>query len=124
MGIESKQMKVQKRFFRALILLGRRILLYVLILYTCAKQLISYGNQLWAGTDKGKIEILRAVKSLRLTEKKKVATPADWQPGDPCMVPPVVKDEEIPLLFPKGVTVYNVPSGKRYIRMTPQPDMD
>ncbi|XP_064459146.1 peroxiredoxin-6-like [Ornithodoros turicata] len=69
-------------------------------------------------------EILRAVKSLQLTVTKKVATPANWQPGGPCMVIPAVKDEEIPLLFPKGVTVYNVPSGKRYLRMTPQPDED
>ncbi|KAL3186120.1 hypothetical protein MRX96_028244 [Rhipicephalus microplus] len=40
-------------------------------------------------------------------------------PGEPCMVIPSVKDEEIPLLFPKGVTSYNVPSGRKYIRVTP-----
>ncbi|KAL1418373.1 hypothetical protein MTO96_005745 [Rhipicephalus appendiculatus] len=59
-------------------------------------------------------ELFRAVASLKLTEEKK--------PGEPCMVIPSVKDEEIPLLFPKGVTSYNVPSGRKYIRVTPQPD--
>ncbi|KAH7979555.1 hypothetical protein HPB49_009867 [Dermacentor silvarum] len=67
-------------------------------------------------------ELFRAVASLKLTEEKKVATPANWMPGEACMVIPSVKDEEIPLLFPKGVTSYNVPSGRKYIRVTPQPD--
>lgn len=66
-------------------------------------------------------EILRVVDSLKLTEEKRVATPADWKKGEPCMVVPQVKPEEIPALFPKGVKVHKLPSGKEYLRVTPQP---
>ncbi|KAL9988920.1 hypothetical protein ACROYT_G003415 [Oculina patagonica] len=66
-------------------------------------------------------EILRVVDSLQLTATKKVATPADWQAGQPCMVLPTVKPEELDELFPKGVTVKDMPSGKGYMRFTPQP---
>jgi 1-Cys peroxiredoxin 6 len=66
-------------------------------------------------------EILRAVDSLQLTEKKKVATPADWKSGGECMVLPKLTDEEANELFPKGFFVINLPSGKPYLRITPQP---
>ncbi|GFG29031.1 hypothetical protein Cfor_02064 [Coptotermes formosanus] len=66
-------------------------------------------------------EILRAVDSLQLTEKRKVATPADWKSGGECMVLPTLKDEEANELFPKGFYVVNLPSGKPYVRITPQP---
>uniref|UniRef100_A0A1L7LQG3 1-Cys peroxiredoxin n=1 Tax=Reticulitermes speratus TaxID=60591 RepID=A0A1L7LQG3_9NEOP len=66
-------------------------------------------------------EILRAVDSLQLTEKKKLATPADWKSGGECMVLPTLKDEEANELFPKGFYVINLPSGKPYLRVTPQP---
>lgn len=55
---------------------------------------------------------------MQLTEKNKVATPADWKKGENCMVLPTIKDEDIPKLFPKGVEVIEVPSGKKYIRKT------
>lgn len=38
-------------------------------------------------------EILRAVKALQTTDAHGVATPANWQPGDKVMVPPVVTQE-------------------------------
>ncbi|XP_077986546.1 peroxiredoxin-6-like [Glandiceps talaboti] len=66
-------------------------------------------------------EILRVIDSLQLTATKKVATPVDWKHGDDCMVIPSVKPEDVPKLFPKGVTIKEVPSGKQYIRVTPQP---
>ncbi|XP_070531736.1 peroxiredoxin-6-like [Ptychodera flava] len=66
-------------------------------------------------------EILRVVDSLQLTATKKVATPADWKQGEKCMVVPTVKAEDIPKLFPKGVEIKPVPSGKEYLRLTPQP---
>lgn len=66
-------------------------------------------------------EILRVVDSLQLTENKKVATPADWKQGGDCMVLPTIKEEDVPKLFPKGVRVIDVPSGKTYLRFTPQP---
>ncbi|XP_067001488.1 peroxiredoxin-6 [Anabrus simplex] len=66
-------------------------------------------------------EILRAVDSLQLTDNKKVATPADWKSGGDCMVLPTVKESEVASAFPKGFSVLTVPSGKKYLRVTPQP---
>ena len=63
-------------------------------------------------------EILRVVDSLQLTDAKHVATPVDWVQGDNVMVPPSVKQEEFQKLYPKGVKVHDVPSGKvRYQQM-------
>jgi len=67
-------------------------------------------------------EILRVLDSLQLTLNKKVATPVDWKQGGDCMVLPTVNDSEIPQLFPKGIRVVDVPSGKKYLRITPQPE--
>ena len=67
-------------------------------------------------------ELLRVVDSLQLTVNKKVATPVDWKQGQDCMVIPSVKDDEAAKIFPKGFKVHDVPSGKRYIRTTPQPE--
>ncbi|XP_016955003.1 peroxiredoxin-6 [Drosophila biarmipes] len=66
-------------------------------------------------------EILRVIDSLHLTQTKSVATPADWQKGGKCMVLPTVKAEDVPQLFPKGIETVEVPSGKSYLRITPQP---
>ncbi|XP_034666953.1 peroxiredoxin-6 [Drosophila subobscura] len=66
-------------------------------------------------------EILRVIDSLQLTQTKSVATPADWQQGGKCMVLPTVKAEDVPQLFPKGIETIEVPSGKGYLRTTPQP---
>merc|ERR1712098_471772 len=67
-------------------------------------------------------EILRVVDSLQLTATRKVATPVDWKQGGSCMVVPGVKQEDAAGLFPKGVKVHEVPSGKVYLRTTPQPE--
>jgi len=67
-------------------------------------------------------EIIRVVDSLQLTATRKVATPVDWKQGGSCMVVPSVKQEDVEQLFPKGVTVHQVPSGKVYLRTTPQPE--
>jgi len=63
-------------------------------------------------------EILRVLDSLQLSAKHKVATPADWQNGQECIVTLAVKDEEIPSLFPKGAR-----KEKPYLRYTPQPNL-
>merc|ERR1712226_93426 len=65
-------------------------------------------------------EILRVLDSLALTAEKKVATPADWKKGGSCMVIPSLKTDEAKKLFSE-VTVHQVPSGKEYLRTTPQP---
>lgn len=66
-------------------------------------------------------EILRVVDSLQLTAIKKVATPADWKSGDKCMVVPSISTEDAKKIFPGGVEVVAMPSGKEYMRFTPDP---
>lgn len=65
-------------------------------------------------------EILRVLDSLQLTAVKKVATPVDWQPGGDCMVVPSVSEEDARKLFP-DYKKKDLPSGKAYLRFTPQP---
>ena len=69
-----------------------------------------------ASTGRNFAEILRVIDSLQLTAKHRLATPADWQPGQDCIITTAVKDEEIPALFPKGARRV-----KPYLRYTPQP---
>uniref|UniRef100_A0A8C3F7F4 Peroxiredoxin C-terminal domain-containing protein n=1 Tax=Chrysemys picta bellii TaxID=8478 RepID=A0A8C3F7F4_CHRPI len=66
-------------------------------------------------------EILRVVDSLQLTAKNKVATPVDWKRGDRVMVIPSMPDDEAKKLFPEGIFTKELPSGKKYLRYTPQP---
>lgn len=75
-----------------------------------------------ASTGRNFDEILRVLDSLQLTDRNKVATPVDWEKGGWCMVLPTVKDEDVPALYPKGVEVTVMPSGKKYIRKTPCPE--
>ncbi|KAG9282714.1 peroxiredoxin-6 [Astyanax mexicanus] len=74
-----------------------------------------------ATTGRNFTEILRVIDSLQLTAKKKVATPVDWKPGDDVMVVPSLSDEEAKKLFPAGFTTKDMPSGKKYLRYTPNP---
>jgi len=66
-------------------------------------------------------EILRVVDSLKLTAEHKVATPANWTGGQNCMVVPSISDEEAASKFPSGFQKATVPSGKGYLRTTPDP---
>jgi alkyl hydroperoxide reductase subunit AhpC len=61
-------------------------------------------------------EILRIVDSLQLTAKHKVATPADWQPGEDVIIAGSVSDEEAKTKYPDG---WKAP--KPYLRIVPQP---
>lgn len=72
-----------------------------------------------ASTGRNFHELLRVIDSLQLTAYHKVATPANWENGEDCVISPSVTNEEIPALFPKGHTEI-----KPYLRMTPQPDLD
>ena len=65
-------------------------------------------------------EVIRVVDSLQLTVNKKVATPANWQNGGDCMILPTVSADEAKTLFPAH-QIKEVPSGKPYLRFTPQP---
>ena len=72
-----------------------------------------------ASTGRNFDELLRVIDSLQLTAYHKVATPANWNNGDECVIVPAVKNEDIPALFPKGYKEV-----KPYLRMTPQPNLD
>lgn len=71
-----------------------------------------------ASTGRNFNEVLRVVDSLQLTDKHKVATPANWQQGEDVVIVPSLKDEEeIKQRFPKGYKTV-----KPYLRLTPQPE--
>ncbi|MSQ61492.1 MAG: peroxiredoxin [Dehalococcoidia bacterium] len=62
-------------------------------------------------------ELLRVIDSLQLTDRYKVATPADWKQGDDVVIVPAVSDADAKQMFPKGFKAI-----KPYLRITPQPD--
>jgi alkyl hydroperoxide reductase subunit AhpC len=71
-----------------------------------------------ASTGRNFQEVLRVLDSLQLTANHKVATPADWEQGQDCVVLPAIKTEDIPAIFPKGYKEV-----KPYLRTTPQPNL-
>jgi alkyl hydroperoxide reductase subunit AhpC len=62
-------------------------------------------------------EVLRVLDSLQLTAKHKVATPAQWQPGEDVIIAGSVNNEEAKLKYPGG---WKAP--KPYLRIVPQPE--
>ena len=50
-----------------------------------------------------------------MTAERKLATPANWKPGDDCIIVPAVSDEEADKMFPG----YN--AVKPYLRYTADP---
>jgi thioredoxin-dependent peroxiredoxin len=63
-------------------------------------------------------EILRALDSMQLTQKHKVATPANWQQGEDVIIAGSVSDEDAKVLFPQG---WQAP--KPYLRIVKQPEL-
>jgi len=63
-------------------------------------------------------EILRLVDSLQLYDKFHVATPVNWEPGCPVLIPPYISDEEATKMFPQGWSTENPNGGegKKYLR--------
>jgi thioredoxin-dependent peroxiredoxin len=61
-------------------------------------------------------EVLRALDSMQLTAKHKVATPANWKQGEDVIIAGSVSDDEAKKLFPNG---WKAP--KPYLRITPHP---
>lgn len=74
-----------------------------------------------ASTGRNFDEIFRVLDSLQMAVSHKVATPVNWKKGDECMVLPSVKQDDVAGLFPKGHRIADVPSGKSYMRFTPDP---
>ena len=67
-------------------------------------------------TGRNFLEILRAIDSMQLTAKHKVATPADWKKGEEVIIVTAVKDDEAKKLFPGGWKAL-----KPYLRKVPDP---
>ncbi len=61
-------------------------------------------------------EVMRVLDSLQLTAKHKVATPANWKPGDNVIITSAVSNEEAEKLYPGGWKTV-----KPYLRVVAQP---
>ena len=61
-------------------------------------------------------EVLRLLDSVQLTENKGVATPVNWKPGEPVIIPPSVSDEDARQKYPGGWETV-----KSYLRRIPHP---
>jgi len=61
-------------------------------------------------------EVLRLIDSLQLTAAHRVATPANWRPGEDVIIAGSVSDDEAKRLYPGG---WKAP--KPYLRIVPQP---
>ena len=70
-----------------------------------------------ASTGRNFDEIIRVIDSLQLTSEYQVATPANWEDGEDCIIVPSVSNEEAEKKFPKGFNEI-----KPYLRTTPQPN--
>jgi alkyl hydroperoxide reductase subunit AhpC len=68
-----------------------------------------------ASTGRNFDEILRVIDSLQLTATRSLATPANWNSGDDCIISPAVSDEQAAEKFPGFNAV------KPYLRYTPDP---
>ncbi|MET0310234.1 MAG: peroxiredoxin [Sphingomonas sp.] len=70
-----------------------------------------------ASTGRNFAEILRAIDSLQLTDRHKVATPANWRQGEDVIILPSLGTEEAKVLFPAGWDEQTP-----YLRKVPQPE--
>ncbi|KAK9934067.1 hypothetical protein M0R45_021227 [Rubus argutus] len=71
-----------------------------------------------ATTGRNMDEVVRVVESLQKAKKHKIATPANWKPGDDVVISPSVSQEEAKKLFPQGYKTKDLPSKKEYLRFT------
>ncbi len=62
-------------------------------------------------------EVLRVIDSLQLSAKHRVATPANWKPGEDVIIAGAVSDDEARQIYPQG---WKAP--KPYLRIVPQPN--
>jgi alkyl hydroperoxide reductase subunit AhpC len=71
-----------------------------------------------ASTGRNFEELLRTIDSLQLNDAYGVATPANWHPGEDCIIGSAISDDEAKKKFPKGYKAV-----KPYLRYTPQPNL-
>lgn len=69
-----------------------------------------------ASTGRNFCELLRVIDSLQLTERHKVATPANWEQGEKVVILPTIPTKEAEEIFAGGVDEV-----KSYLRLTPDP---
>jgi thioredoxin-dependent peroxiredoxin len=69
-------------------------------------------------TGRNFVELLRAIDSLQLTDKFKVATPVNWKHGEDVIITTAVSDEEATTRFPQGWKTL-----KPYLRVTKRPEL-
>jgi alkyl hydroperoxide reductase subunit AhpC len=60
-------------------------------------------------------EILRVLDALQLSAKYRVATPANWRPGQDTVVLPLLSDEEAEKVFAEQGGIRKVRSYLRYV---------
>ena len=70
-----------------------------------------------ASTGRNFAEVLRVIDSLQLTANRSLATPANWQAGDRCVISPSVSNDQAADIFPGFETV------KPYLRLTDAPSI-
>jgi alkyl hydroperoxide reductase subunit AhpC len=63
-------------------------------------------------------EVLRVIDSLQLTANHKVATPANWEPGEDVIIAGSVSDDDAKKVYPQG---WRAP--RPYLRFVPQPGL-
>lgn len=61
-------------------------------------------------------EVLRLLDSVQLTDRHTLATPANWKPGEDCIIPPSVSDDAAREKYPNGFETV-----KPYLRRVKQP---
>ena len=61
-------------------------------------------------------EVLRLLDSVQLTDRHTLATPANWKPGEDCIIPPSVSDDAAREKYPQGFETV-----KPYLRRVKQP---
>ncbi|XP_073125254.1 1-Cys peroxiredoxin [Henckelia pumila] len=71
-----------------------------------------------ASTGRNMDEVLRVLDSLEMASKHKVATPANWKPGEPVVISPDVSNDDAKHSFPQGFDSVQLPSNKDYLRFT------
>ena len=62
-------------------------------------------------------EILRTIDSMQRTAKHKIATPANWKPGEDVIIVPKVTNDEAKKIYPDGWETI-----KPYLRKVPDPN--
>jgi alkyl hydroperoxide reductase subunit AhpC len=63
-------------------------------------------------------ELLRVIDSLQLTAAHRVATPANWTPGEDVIIASSVSDDDARKIYPNGWT-----APRPYIRIVPHPPL-